>query len=199
MRERRAGCGELRGGARLPGGRRALVSAGRRAARSRGGPRGPCPGESARRTWARPQGGSPARERGRREGVALSPRGSFIVFLTSALGGVRPGRAERGGGRRSWSPTSAVAPLSARARPAPCRPRWPAVRGFPAGGAWRRGPAPRLCPRGLGRPGLGFLVFRALSLWDSPCQKPAPPCIAGSCRARASPSHLHGADDQGES
>lgn len=79
------------------------MSAGRRAARSRGGPRGPCPGESARRTWARPQGGSPARERGRREGVALSPRGSFIVFLTSALGGVRPGRAGpsgAGGGSR---------------------------------------------------------------------------------------------------
>lgn len=69
--------------ARPPRGRRALVSAGRRATQGPGLPRGPSPGVSAARgcTWARPRRRlTCSRAPGRREGAASSSRDSFLLF-----------------------------------------------------------------------------------------------------------------------
>lgn len=147
--------------ARPPRGRQALVSAGRRAAQGPGLPRGPSPGVSAARgcTWARPRRRlTCARALGRREGAASSSRDSFIVFLTSAFGGVRRGRAGR---PAAVAVAAELAGGSARKDGRALLPgslRRPAVRGFPAGDACRSGSTPGLCPRGLNCRGHRFLM-----------------------------------------
>lgn len=151
-------------------GRRALVSAGRRLAAARGrccrwplSPRARAAqlhlGEAAAPAHLR------ARAPGRREGAASSSRGSFIVFLTSAVASVRQWRA---GGQRRWrSPTSSYSVALLKSRVAPSS--WTPCAGQLSGDSRRATPvgvaALQGCAYGDSTAlGIVFSYFDALSL-----------------------------------